>query len=717
MSQSGVTPGPIVTIQCPSLKNLTLVPVAMSGSETLGRPFEFLIDVISPTPQLPPKDLLGASLTLQMEVPGFQLRNFNGVVAGFENRGALSSGFLARLWVRPWLWLLTQSANCSIWSPSPPGSAAAKCVSVTDILKEVFEQEIPGSGDLLYPNAAVDYSKLRGTYQPLDLACQYRETDFNFVTRLMEEAGIYYYFTHTPTSHTMVLVDQIQSTTDPMPSISYSPTGGQLGALIEHVSEWNESFHVRTGRVSFSDYDFEKPRWPVSESTGAAFGYVSDNTVRYDYPGDLLTGTLVVGPGSKDYATVRLQQAQLGLVEFTGKTNSRTLAVGQVFTLTDHPIAGYDDKYLVVSANYRISPPDPSSGNNSFALYMCQFTAIRNDTQYRTPASATKPFVRGPQTAVVVGKQDDEICTDKYGRVCIKMHWERETKNDQNLLCFARVSQILAGSGWGAVFTPRVGHEVIVDFLEGDPDRPIITGRLHNGVNMPPYQVASHPTVSGIRTHSSPKGSLNNFNEIRFEDRKGGEELYIQAEKTQTTLVKGSQSISVYGDRSLQVGGHESHKVKKTRTTEITEDENLTVDDSMKTTVKNDIVTHSQKGHLENSTQNAMVNLTNEGEVLLAANQKGSLDMEASGAIQLMSTAETITIKRDGTTIVVSDTEIKITGSQKVTITANSEAKVTVGSATLDMTPSEASLSLGGSKVDLSPSGVTVTGTMVNLNA
>jgi type VI secretion system secreted protein VgrG len=259
--------------------------------------------------------------------------------------------------------------------------------------------------------------------------------------------------------------------------------------------------------------------------------------------------------------------------------NARGIQIGALFRRGGLYMTDADaKKYLPISLSHTLSVSHYASGGGGGENdYRCSLIAIDGDRPFRTPATTTKPVVLGPQTAIVVGKAGEEIWTDEYGRVMVQFQWDREGKKDEKSSCWVRVAQAWAGPKWGAIHIPRIGQEVIVDFLEGDPDRPIITGRVYNGDNMPPYDLPANKTQSGIKSRSSKGGSPSNFNEIRFEDKKGSEELFVQAEKDQNTTVKNNQSLSVGVDRSKSVGSNETVKVGANRTEKVGADEKITI--------------------------------------------------------------------------------------------------------------------------------------------
>jgi type VI secretion system secreted protein VgrG len=528
----------------------------------------------------------------------------------------------------------------------------------------------------------------------------------------MEREGIYYFFEHGAAKHTLVLVDSFDTHTAPpqgpgdpytLPSRAVHATGK---APLEYIIDWNVDSRVEPGMYSHADFDFTKPRTRVFASRTVRAGYQHDDLELYDYPGGF-----VDRDAGEAYALVRLQEHQEPLEQATGWSNAGDLTVGCLFSLMDHPREDQNRAYLVTAATHRLRGHDSESGHgDAEEPISTTFNAIDAKRQFRSRESVAKPFVRGPQTAIVVGPAKEEIWTDKYGRVKVQFHWDREGQNDENSSCWVRVSQAWAGTNWGAMHIPRIGQEVIVDFLEGDPDRPIVTGRVYNNANMPPYELPKHQTQSGIKSRSSKGGFAQNANEIRFEDSKGHEDLFVHAENTHTTVVKGSQSTSVGGDRTVHVAGKETYSVDKTRTTTVKGDDSYFV-------TEGDVLEGFGKSHSNNvkefatytigknygldvGEKSAQASFDKSGDIGIA-NKKATIALAGGGSIEIKSDDGTITIKRGSTHIEIASDKITIDASAKVEIKGGSGIEASVG----------------GSKMELTSDGATVTATMIKLNA
>jgi type VI secretion system secreted protein VgrG len=708
-----------------------LVFRSMWASEALGQPFEFVIDVLSARNDLKPSDLIGLPVTVHLEVADLALRHWNGLVTRLEFLEIQGDMTHYRLNVAPWLWWLGLTAGCRIFQDS----------SVVDIVTGIFRE-----------NGMTDFeSRLTQQYDRLEYVVQYRETALAFVSRLMEREGIYYFFRHEDGKHTLVLVDGI-SAHDETPgyaSVPFHPPDDHRAASVEYVDHFYVADRAEPGTYTHADFDFQKPRARLYSTLPAPRDHAGASFEIYDYPGGFSTRE-----AGDALARVRLEQIQRPFEMAFGSSNARGLTVGSLFTLTEHRRQDLNVEYLIVDAKSELRGHDLRSagGEGDQSVFACTFHGLESSTPFRTAARTERPVVRGPQTATVVGKAGEEIWTDSYGRVKLQFHWDREGTADEKSSCWVRVSQLWAGDQWGAMHIPRIGQEVIVDFLEGDPDRPIVIGRVYNASKMPPYALPANQTQSGIKSRSTKGGTPSNFNEIRFEDRKGHEDLFLHAEKTQTTVVKGSQSISVGGDRSVGVGGNETYTVKKKRTTEITGDESLTVvdgdvrhdlhhditvrvGDTSRSTIQNDYSVQSNAGQISLFRDTSQMTIT-QGESVLLGTANAYFELDPAGNIDAANTGKArvqlaaggnilvdtpgganITIQRGGTQIVVKDDTVTINSTGGVQIVGSKTVDVSVGSTKIALTSSEASVTVGGSKIDLTSSGATVTASMIKLNS
>jgi type VI secretion system secreted protein VgrG len=522
--------------------------------EQLGRLSSMDLDLLSPDENLALDDLLGRGLSIELALDNDQSRFFHGIVSECAQNGRLGSYVRYSARVVPWLWLLTRASDCRIYQQK----------SVPDIVKSVFREH--GTSDF--------EDSLTGNYQPRDYCVQYMESDFEFVSRLMEEEGIYYFFKHEQAKDTLVLCDSAgaHSAVPGYTSISYYPPSDNV-VREDCIGEWSLSHSMQSGKLTHTDFDFTKPRSSLLAQHAATGSYPKSDAEVFSYPG----GYVAVGDGNK-YAQKRLEAIQHQHERVVGSGNVRTLTVGTLFSLEGYPREDQNREYLVISATHQFAGIDYESGvSHAGSDVQVSFEAIPSAQPYRSPPITRRTRVAGPQTAIVVGKAGEEIYTDQYGRVKVQFHWDRLGKRDENSSCWVRVSQVWAGKNWGAMHIPRIGQEVVVDFLEGDPDRPIITGRVYNGAEMPPYDLPANMTQSGIKSRSSKGGSPANFNEIRFEDKMGSEMLTIHAEKDQEISVEHDEAHSVGHDRTKSVTHDETTTVGNNRTESVGVNEQITI--------------------------------------------------------------------------------------------------------------------------------------------
>ncbi|MGH8137961.1 MAG: type VI secretion system Vgr family protein [Steroidobacteraceae bacterium] len=530
----------------------------MSGLEAMSQPFEWDLDLISEDGDIDPDKILGKSVSVDLTLPNGKQRFFHGVVSEFSLGGWLQNYHRYRAVVRPWFWLLTRTADCRIFQE----------LSVPQIFEEVVKAY-----------KFTDYElQLSGTYEPWEYCVQYRETDFNFLSRLLEQEGIYYFFVHEDEKHTMVLTDDPSQhkTLEGYETVPYyAPGGGDTQRERDHLEAWSWTKAVLPGTFKTTDFDFEKPRKPLAgvgtierKHSQAAFEI-------FDYPAEL---SKLEAKQSELIAKIRIQELQSFYLLARGHGNAAGLGTGLHFTLDKHPREDLNIKYLITQSTYALTADSYEPGaTQTTEEFSVAIEAIDATTLFRPERRTPKPVVQGAQTAMVVGKSGEEIFTDKYGRVKVQFHWDRYGKQDEKSSCWIRVAQLWAGKTWGGIHIPRIGQEVIVSFLEGDPDQPIITGRVYNGDSMPPYTLPANATQSGIKSRSSKGGGDGNFNEFRFEDKKGEEQVYLHAEKNQDILVENDETQSIGHDRTEKVGHDEKITIGNNRTEKVGVDESITI--------------------------------------------------------------------------------------------------------------------------------------------
>jgi type VI secretion system secreted protein VgrG len=532
----------------------------MHAREEMSRLSEYQVDLLSPRDNVEVDKILGRMVTVRLELPDGSDRFFNGYVTRFAQSGQFGSYTRYRALVRPWLWFLTRTADCRIFQE----------LTVPDIVKAVF-------GD----HSTADFAfELTGDYRTWTYCVQYRETDFNFVSRLLEEEGIYYYFRHTKGHDTLVLTDSTgKHTSAPgCAELPFIAPERLARADIDHVSSWQFTREIQPGVYVHDDYDFERPSVEIKTQKPGPYAFAPSNYEVYDYPGHY-----TIKKDGEQYAAVRMDELSSQFETAQAVTNARALRVGHSLALDRCPRADQNREYLVLGASYDLEYGDyEAMPQPRGASYRCSFVAMSTQQQFRPRRSTPKPFVQGPQTAVVVGPEGEQIYTDEYGRVKVQFHWDRYGKKDATSSCWVRVSHPWAGKGWGAVATPRIGQEVIVDFLEGDPDQPIVTGRVYNKEHLPPFGFPAGAVISGVKSDTH-KGA--GYNEMSFDDTAGTEKITIHGQYDMNTTVEHDQTSTIHNNRtdrvdvddSESVGNNQTWDVGANRTATIGANESMTV--------------------------------------------------------------------------------------------------------------------------------------------
>ncbi len=542
---------------------------SFTGAEGISQLFSFQLELLSQNKRIKFEDILGQEISFGVSETeeGEPPRCIHGIVTAFAQLPDTARLSRYRAVVSPKLWILTQKQNCRIFQN----------LSVPDILKKVF--------------AGIDVAwELRSSYQPCEYCVQYRETDFNFASRLMEEEGIFYFFRFTKDTHKLVISDG-NASHHSMPgqsSLIYDELSGGVREEAR-VSGWIKTQELGPGKLSLRDYFFETPSTDLlvrqDVKSPVMIGKVShklnvggNNEFEiYDYPGRYERKNQ-----GDQLAKSAMEQIEMSQFIIQGESNIYHLTPGYRFSLARHPNA--DGSYTLTSITHSAS----EGGFNSAAEtgrrhYANSFRSIPFDMPYRPSRTATKPHIWGCQTAVVVGSPGEEIYTDKYGRVKVQFHWDRDGRRDQSSSCWIRVATHWAGMNWGAIHLPRIGQEVIVDFLEGDPDRPIIVGSVYNAMQPVPYALPANSTQSGIKSNSSKGGA--GYNQIRFEDKKGKEEVLIHAQKDMNTTIENNESLTVKHDETIAVSNNRSTNIGKDDTTTVGKNMSLTVQSNRTATI------------------------------------------------------------------------------------------------------------------------------------
>ena len=621
----------------------------MTVTEELGRMFTMELELVSTSENLVFEDLLAQNITIRLDLPKDEKRYFNGHISRLSQSGNQGSFAVYQATVRPWLWFLTRTADCRVFQNK----------TVPDIVKEVFRD-----------NGYTDFEeKLGSSYRTWEYCVQYRETDFNFISRLLEQEGIYYYFKHKESKHTLILSDNYSAheKITGYESIPYYPPDDTTVRDEEFISSWFISKQIQPGFYALNEYDFERPKTDLKVSSVIAREHSASEFEVYDYPGEYIETD-----DGDDYARTRIEELHVLYEQAQGKSDARGIVVGGLFELSEYPREDQNREYLVVSATHEIQSDDfESSGGGTGSVYSNSFSVIDAKTPFRASRTTPKPIVQGPQTAVVVGPSGEEIYTDEYSRVKLQFHWDRYGKSDENSSCWVRVSQLWAGKTWGGIHIPRIGQEVIVEFLEGDPDQPIITGRVYNADEMPPYDLPTNKTQSGVKSRSSKGGSGANFNEFRMEDKMGEEEVYIHAEKDQNNVVENDETTEVGHDRTENVGNDESITIGHDRTEKVGNNETTTIDGNQVETIKLNKAESILIGKALTVGAGYQVSVggaKNETVGLSSTEQVGVLRHTTVGErYELVVGKSKFTMNSDGT-ILLEGVKIKVTGSRHVEV-------------------------------------------------
>lgn len=500
---------------------------SFSGIEGLSELFEFQIEALSEQENVDFDQALGQACTIRLTTYEDKQRFFCGILtqaqwAGSEV-GEQQSYWHYRLVLRPWLWLLTQRANCRIFLDK----------DVKEIIQQVFTDAGFSSGS--------DFKfRTTGNYDKIKYCVQYRESDFAFASRLMEQYGIYYYFEHKDGQHTMVLADSraSHSAIADLAQLRFHVQTEGYRRVEQQINSWTSDRSFRTGKVEFNDYDYLKPPKQLRASKEGSESYARSRFEVYDYP-----GKYDEQDKGKQFAQFRLEAEQATDRRRRANGDAPSLFAGGLVTLDKHPTSAENREYLVVRAGHSFGTQTYGSSRSPDVVgYRGHYEFLTSDRPFRALPVTPRPRIHGIQTAKVVtkkGEDGEEISTDEHGHIWVQFYWDREPQKS----CPIRVAQSMASKQWGEQFIPRVGMEVVVEFLEGDPDRPLVTGCVYNGDNKVPYALPDNKTQSGLKSDSS-KGH-NGYNELMFEDKKGDELIRMHAQKDHRVTVLNSETRTI----------------------------------------------------------------------------------------------------------------------------------------------------------------------------
>ena len=527
--------------------------VGFSGEESLSGLFEFRLELAGAEVDL--AAMLDKPAVLKID--GVEAPRFvSGVISAFEYVGQARHLQLYEAQLVPWIWRLQHRHDCRVFQAK----------STPDILKDVLVGAGLASEGFRF--------ELLGEYAPRDYCVQYRESDLGFISRLMEEDGIFYFFEHSADRHVLVMADY-PGAHPPIPGASglwFCPPGGMLVER-EHVKQFRFGERVRPGKVSLRDFNLHKPGLPMEAAEAAK---VRAELEVYQYPGEYQDPGQGGSHQGATQAKVRLEGLQAQRRVGSGSSDCPRITAGHTLRMLGHPRHDLDGEYRVLHVSHAGHQPQAldQDATGDFS-YSNEFGVSERDLPYRPEPTTPRPTMRGLQSATVVGPAGEELYTDKHGRVKVQFHWDRKDLHDDTSSCWVRVSQLWAGNGWGAMFMPRIGHEVLVDFIEGDPDRPVITGRVYHGSNALPYPEPADHTKTTIKSDSSMGGG--GFNELRFEDKKGQEEVFLHAQRDWNTFTLNCLTETVGASRTSSIGGGETVSVGAGRTVNVATTDATTV--------------------------------------------------------------------------------------------------------------------------------------------
>lgn len=611
-----------------TLGTTALLLEKFTGTEAVSRPFEFDVTLLSTNHQVDMKKLLRTAATVTIFLRDGTERPFHGIFRSLkqaeegegketerQNTGITNPArelIVYRGVLVPSLWFLGLGSNCRIFQE----------MSVPDIVEKVLTDA--GIQDFQFRAPLRDKSR----YPEREYCVQYRESSLNFISRLLEEEGIFYFFTHTDSKHTIVFADN-SSVLAPCPGQTSATYTYNAQGLVkdddEGITNLERVEMAHAGKSVLTDYFFEKPNLNLKASLE------QDHEEVFDYPGKYTE----MSEGER-YSRVRLEEYEAAQYVVNGASVCRPFRPGYNFKLKNHYRPDTNQDYFLTSVTHDAFDNTYRQDKDATHSYKNRFRCIPKSVAFRPPRTTRKPVVQGLQPAVVVGKAGEEIWVDKYGRVKVQFFWDREGKKNEESSCWCRVSQIWAGKNWGWMTIPRMGQEVLVDFLEGDPDQPVIIGRVYNSEQMPPYTLPANQTQSGIKSRSSKGGTADNYNEIRFEDKKGEEMVTVHAEKDMETWVEHDDTQKVQNNRTINVDGtHTETIIKDTKITITQGNHSLTLN-------KGD-----QSVQLDMGSQSTKISMGNQTTTL----DLGKSSTTAMQAIELTVGGSSIKIDQMGVTI------------------------------------------------------------------
>lgn len=636
----------LLSISSPLPKDELLL-TSVTGTEAISQLFDFQIEVLSKNHGLTPDQLIGKPVTVTIQ--NDQQTTFNGYVSRFVYGEVKADNLrIYRLTMVPWLWFLSKTSGHRIFQNK----------TTKEIVSQVFE-------DLGFKD--FDF-KAQGNPAKREYCLQYNESDFEFVSRLLEEDGIAYYFEQKKASHVMCIVDA-QNAYQPCKETDLTYSRGNQPNT--QISRWRHRYEFRKGKWSLNDYDFVEPTKSQLKTTASTSKFANaKNYEHYEYT------TYYDFPGINELTKKRIEAEETPLDTIAGASDCSSFYAGGKFSVKKHAVKEETGDYILISVRHKAFDDSYLAGNEDKSDYRNKFVCIPEKVHFRPPLLRKKPYMHGPQSATVVGPAGEEIYIDEYGRIKVQFHWDREGERNENSSCFIRVMQPWAGSGWGTSFIPRIGMEVVVDFFEGDPDRPIVSGSVYNGDNKPPFE---SKTQSGIRTRSSKGGASANFNELRFEDSKGAEQIFIHAEKNMDTEIENDETLTIANDRTKTISHDENSSIENDRnksvgsnqTENIGQDKTIEVGANHAESIGKNKSIDVNENHTETIGKNMSITVTDD----LSETVGKEINVDAGDQIVLKTGSASITMKSNGD-ISIRGANISVQGSGKIDVKASSNVNI-----------------------------------------
>lgn len=677
---------------------------SLAGQEQLARPFEFTLTIVSEETNLTPDKVIGKPLGVQITREKGEPRDIHGYISSFAAGGIRTENEKKwrtyRVKIVPWLWFMTRASRCYLYLPEEE----------TKTIKQVLEKLIERVGQYGHVAAQIDMDNAQIlSKRKVEHCVQYRETDFNFFSRTLEKFGVYYYFKFTKNSHTVVLSDQRNYPNSLHGEVPF-PKDSDAYSTENIITSWEHAYEFVTGKWEQNEYDFLNPSVDLKAKSDVKEHVTLENNTNYehyDYPGEYI---------SKDdgdaEAGIRLQEEASRFNTVVGTSNCHQFSPGYAFSLIEHPSCDAEKGlYLLTSVTHSATQPGPFTSDATPTNYSNCFTCMTSDGQFRPIRRTPQPLISGVQTAVVVGPPGEEIHTDAYGRVKVQFHWDREGQRIDKTSCWIRVSQVHAGKGFGGIDIPRVGEEVVVSFLEGDVDRPLITGRVYHKESMPPYTLPEKKMVSGMKSNSYKGGG--GYNELFMDDTKGNEKINIHAQYDMATTVEHDDTQTILNDRTIHVVGKHTETIDKDTKIVVSQGNLLHMVNTGK-------AQYYIKSSLEETYDDKQT--TNVKKDLTVVSTEGKIHVESSSKqITLLTGASQLVMKHDGT-IELKGVSITIEGKQDITLNApkiaingKQEALMGVGSQVVKCDP--AKVSVAGAMVTSAATGMhEISGALVKIN-